>query len=544
MQPAVMQAPGLVQAPPAVFNQPYYRTVTPVRPPRPPPTQGYANGTSGPRPTYTNNGNTVIGQPQPASHSHQQQQAVKTPRAPMQANTQGYRAPQPWPPAQQAPAPQTFTTPLRYQSVAPYTTQQFTQHNSYGCRTAASPSNTNSSSSSNTGSQSGTLSTSLSNNVSNTTTNSNSSDQLSKTNLYIRGLSQNTTDKDLVSLCSQYGNIISTKAILDKTTNKCKGYGFVDFESVQAAEGAVRALQSKGIQAQMAKVGIPLHRNAPSQQEQDPTNLYIANLPIHYKENDVDNMLGQYGQVISSRILRDVNGESKGVGFARMESKDKCEQIIQLFNGRPVAGSKEPLLVKFADGGNKKRTLYKNDQRGPWRDASEVATFYFQGAPVSFDPNAMTQNGVTTQHLLPAALSQYGRYGATQAVQGYSLQATSWVPQFVMPHSQADDQYTCQLATPAIHSYKNENAARGISMMSSDPSPVQYGAMIPQLTAHMNALQIGTPGSAYITASPHPYPYYAGPPSTIIHAVPIADVEPASATASPDDNYQAYQQPK
>lgn len=33
-------------------------------------------------------------------------------------------------------------------------------------------------------------------------------------------------------------------------------------------------------------------------------------------------------------------------------------------------------------------------------------------------------------------------------------------------------------------------------MMSSDPSPVQYGTVIPQITAHMNALQIGTPGSA------------------------------------------------
>ena len=43
MQPAVMQAPGLVQAAPAVFNQPYYRPVTTVRPIRPPPTQGYTN---------------------------------------------------------------------------------------------------------------------------------------------------------------------------------------------------------------------------------------------------------------------------------------------------------------------------------------------------------------------------------------------------------------------------------------------------------------------------------------------------------------------
>jgi len=38
------------------------------------------------------------------------------------------------------------------------------------------------------------------------------------------------------------------------------GYGFVDFDSVEAAEAAVRALQAKGVQAQMAKVGIQLHR--------------------------------------------------------------------------------------------------------------------------------------------------------------------------------------------------------------------------------------------------------------------------------------------
>lgn len=53
------------------------------------------------------------------------------------------------------------------------------------------------------------------------------------------------------------------------------------------------------------------------QQEQDPTNLYIANLPLNFKENDVEGLLAQYGQVISTRILRDTSGQSKGVGFAR-----------------------------------------------------------------------------------------------------------------------------------------------------------------------------------------------------------------------------------
>lgn len=42
------------------------------------------------------------------------------------------------------------------------------------------------------------------------------------------------------------------------------GYGFVDFESPVAAEGAVKALVAKGIQAQMAKVGIWLLPRLPS----------------------------------------------------------------------------------------------------------------------------------------------------------------------------------------------------------------------------------------------------------------------------------------
>ena len=74
------------------------------------------------------------------------------------------------------------------------------QYGSQRVPTAASPSNTNSSSSSNTGSQSGTLSTSLSNNMGPGP----AGEQLSKTNLYIRGLNQNTTDKDLVQMCSMW----------------------------------------------------------------------------------------------------------------------------------------------------------------------------------------------------------------------------------------------------------------------------------------------------------------------------------------------------
>uniref|UniRef100_A0A674EQH2 RNA binding motif, single stranded interacting protein 2b n=1 Tax=Salmo trutta TaxID=8032 RepID=A0A674EQH2_SALTR len=218
-----------------------------------------------------------------------------------------------------------------------------------------------------------------------------SAEQLSKTNLYIRGLHPGTTDQDLVKLCQPYGKIVSTKAILDKTTNKCKGYGFVDFDSPSAAQKAVTALKAGGVQAQMAK-----------QQEQDPTNLYISNLPVSMDEQELENMLKPFSQVISTRILRDANGTSRGVGFARMESTEKCETIIQHFNGKYIKTPPgvpvplEPLLCKFADGGQKKRQSQgKYLQNGrPWTTDGETVSSHsdskqFYSSPYSMAPNRM-----------------------------------------------------------------------------------------------------------------------------------------------------------
>lgn len=177
---------------------------------------------------------------------------------------------------------------------------------------------------------------------------------LSSTNLYIRGLAPNTNDDTLREMCSKYGNIASTKAIMDKATNNCKGYGFVDFESPQAAAAAVDGLNTENVQAQMAKL---------QQQEQDPTNLYIANLPLDFTEQMLETELNKYGMVISTRILRTPDNNSRGVGFARMDSKEKCEVIISALNGGRFENmTKEgpALLIKQADTGRKSKHSMNN----------------------------------------------------------------------------------------------------------------------------------------------------------------------------------------
>uniref|UniRef100_A0A915DYF4 Protein alan shepard n=1 Tax=Ditylenchus dipsaci TaxID=166011 RepID=A0A915DYF4_9BILA len=168
---------------------------------------------------------------------------------------------------------------------------------------------------------------------------------LSDTNLYIRGLSADTTDDQLREMCEPYGKIVSTKAIIDKATNQCKGYGFVDFDTAEAARSAVKLLAEKNIQAQMAK-----------QQEQDPTNLYIANLPNTFTEEMLEELLNAEGMVISTRILRNPDGSSRCVGFARMHSKECCDAIISKFHGRCLdEEGTQPLVVKLADSSRKSK---------------------------------------------------------------------------------------------------------------------------------------------------------------------------------------------
>lgn len=61
--------------------------------------------------------------------------------------------------------------------------------------------------------------------------------------------------------------------------------------------------------------------------------------------------------------------------FVSMETKEKCEEIIQILNAKKVSGSNDPLLVKFADGGGKKKH-FKNDgdggRSGRYRNDADV----------------------------------------------------------------------------------------------------------------------------------------------------------------------------
>jgi len=67
---------------------------------------------------------------------------------------------------------------------------------------------------------------------------------LSSVNLYVANFSKSWSEANLQQLCEAYGEIESAKVLIDKTTGKSRGVGFVKFKSPEAAAAAVHALNN------------------------------------------------------------------------------------------------------------------------------------------------------------------------------------------------------------------------------------------------------------------------------------------------------------
>jgi len=57
---------------------------------------------------------------------------------------------------------------------------------------------------------------------------------LAVVSVFVGNLPWSTTDEDLHELFSQYGEVKRAKIVLDRETNRSRGFGFVDMEEADA----------------------------------------------------------------------------------------------------------------------------------------------------------------------------------------------------------------------------------------------------------------------------------------------------------------------
>ncbi len=75
-------------------------------------------------------------------------------------------------------------------------------------------------------------------------------------NIYVSNLSFAVVDEDLRSYFAEYGDVTSAKVIMDKFTNRSKGFGFVEMSDDAAANKAIAELDGATVDGRSIKVSV------------------------------------------------------------------------------------------------------------------------------------------------------------------------------------------------------------------------------------------------------------------------------------------------
>jgi cold-inducible RNA-binding protein len=97
--------------------------------------------------------------------------------------------------------------------------------------------------------------------------------------------------------------------------------------------------------------------------------LYVGNLLYETSDDDLKDLFGQVGPVVSASVVRyHDSGRSKGFGFVEMENDDDAQKAVDQHNGQDYKGRKlvvseaRPPKPRSFDGNGGGNRFSRNDR--------------------------------------------------------------------------------------------------------------------------------------------------------------------------------------
>ncbi|PLB33900.1 putative RNA binding protein MSSP-2 [Aspergillus candidus] len=299
------------------------------------------------------------------------------------------------------------------------------------------------------------------------------------TNVYIRGFLPETTDEMLHAYASRFGKIDRCKAIVDLDTGLCKGFGFVQYFNFESCENCIRGFFYLGYQASFAQKS----RNSRLKDLEDKasTNIYCTNLPIDWTEADLRRHFEPF-RVVSEKISRDEKtGVSKEVGFARFETRDIAENVLNEYHN-VVGKDGVKLLLRFADTKAQKLLKQQSNERRAYRAGEyNYSVEVVQGSTPSPSLHRLQQ---TASHLSP---NSQVSYPSPVGVGPPWTPATSISPSYPLVRNQAGD--------VRYNSWSAKNSPAGLAS-----TPLQRGRL--PLASRSTWMANSASGGSSMTAIP------------------------------------------
>jgi polyadenylate-binding protein len=163
-------------------------------------------------------------------------------------------------------------------------------------------------------------------------------------NVFIKNLDIAIDNKALHDTFAAFGNILSCKVAQDELGNS-KGYGFVHYETAEAATNAIKHVNGMLLNEKKVFVGhhIPKKDRMSKFEEMKAnfTNIYVKNVELEVTDDEFRDLFEKHGQITSASLAHDSEtGKSRGFGFVNYVKHEDAAKAVDILNDFDFKGQK------------------------------------------------------------------------------------------------------------------------------------------------------------------------------------------------------------
>ncbi|CAK4030303.1 Polyadenylate-binding, cytoplasmic and nuclear [Lecanosticta acicola] len=163
-------------------------------------------------------------------------------------------------------------------------------------------------------------------------------------NVFIKNLDAAIDNKALHDTFAAFGNILSCKVAQDEHGNS-KGYGFVHYETAEAANQAIKNVNGMLLNEKKVFVGhhIPKKDRMSKFEEMKAnfTNIYVKNIDLEATDDEFRELFEKHGEITSASLAHDhETGKSRGFGFVNFVRHEDAQKAVEELNDSDFKGQK------------------------------------------------------------------------------------------------------------------------------------------------------------------------------------------------------------
>ncbi|KAF8651458.1 hypothetical protein AX16_004757 [Volvariella volvacea WC 439] len=162
-------------------------------------------------------------------------------------------------------------------------------------------------------------------------------------NIFIKNLDHGIDNKALHDTFATFGTVLSCKVATDEQ-GRSKGYGFVHYETAEAATRAIAAVNGMLLNDKKVYVGHHISRKERQSKLDEMkaqfTNLYVKNVDTEVTQEEFEKLFEPYGNVTSAVVSVDEAGKSKGFGFVNFQTHEEAQLAVDALHDFEFHGKK------------------------------------------------------------------------------------------------------------------------------------------------------------------------------------------------------------